>query len=196
MKIGIIGAGAIGTAFAKQVAAAGYEVVISNSRGAETLKEKVKQIGGNTTAGSVQEAVQSDVVFLALQWQHLQQVLSTVSFEGKIVIDPANPVLPGFVLAELGGKTSSEVVSEWAKGAKLVKAFNTLTPQILAENPQTNSGNRVIFYSGNDDDAKDILTSILNRIGFAGIDLGRLNEGGKLQQFPGGALPTLNLIKL
>ena len=196
MKIGIIGAGAIGTAFAKQVAAAGYEVVISNSRGAESLKEKVKQIGGNTTAGSVKEAAEADVIFLALQWPHLQQVLSTVSLDGKIVIDPTNPILPGFALADLHGKTSSEIVSQWAKGAKLVKAFNTLPPQTLAANPQTNGGSRVIFYSGNNDDAKDILTSILNRIGFAGVDLGRLNEGGKLQQFPGGALPTLNLIKL
>lgn len=196
MKIGIIGAGAIGTAFAKQVTAAGYEVIISNSRGADTLKEKVEQIGGNITAGTVQQAAEADVIFLALQWQHLQQVLENVSLEGKIVIDPTNPILPGFVLADLGGKTSSEVVSEWAKGAKLVKAFNTLQPPILAANPQVGGGNRVIFYSGNDDDTKDILSSILNRIGFASVDLGRLNEGGKLQQFPGGSLPTLNLIKL
>lgn len=196
MKIGIIGAGAIGTAFAKQVAAAGYEVIISNSRSVESLAEKVKTIGGNIKAGTVETAATADVIFLALQWQHLQQVLENVSLEGKVVIDPTNPILPGFVLADLGEKTSSEVVSEWAKGAKLVKAFNTLQPSILAANPQVGSGNRVIFYSGNYSDAKDILSVILNRIGFAGVDLGRLNEGGKLQQFPGGALPTLNLIKL
>ena len=195
MKIGIIGAGSIGTTIAKHLTEAGYEVVISNSRGADSLKEKIKQIGGNIIAGLVQEAAESGVVFLAVRWEHVQEVLSTISLEGKILIDVTNANLPEFVLAP-GSKTSSEVVSQWAKGAKVVKAFNTLYAQVLAENPQVDGGNRVIFYSGNDDDAKDVVSGILNRIGFAGIDLGSLHEGGKLQRFPGGPLPTLNLIKL
>jgi predicted dinucleotide-binding enzyme len=196
MKIGIIGAGAIGKAFAKQVANAGYEVVISNSRGAESLKELVSQLGENVTAGSVAEAATAEVIFLALQWQHLEQVTQNIDWNGKIVIDPTNPILPGFKLANLGNKASSEVVQKWTSGARLVKAFNTLQPEILAANPMQGGGKRVIFYSGDYNDAKDIVSGIINRLGFAGIDLGRLNEGGKLQQFPGGALPTLNLIKI
>jgi len=196
MKIGIIGAGNIGTAFAKHATAAGYEVVISNSRGADTLREKVKQIGGSISAGSVQEAAQADVVFLALRWQRVQEVLATISLEGKIVIDPTNWDSPEFVSAAPGAKTSSEAVSELAKGAKVVKAFNTLYAQVLAKDPQAGEGNRVIFYSGNDADAKEVVSAIINRIGFAGIDLGSLNEGGKLQRFPGGPLSTLNLIKV
>lgn len=196
MKIGIIGAGAIGTTVAKHLTEAGYEVVISNSRGADTLKEKMKQIGGNIIAGSVQEAAEADVVFLAVRWEHAQEALSALALEGKILIDVTNASLPEFVLAEPGSKTSSEVVSQWAKGAKVVKAFNTLYAQVLAENPQVDGGNRVIFYSGNDDDAKNVVSGIINRIGFAGVDLGSLHEGGKLQRFPGGPLPTLNLIKL
>jgi|SRR5688572_17647615 len=196
MKIGIIGAGAIGSTLAKHVTAAGYEVVISNSRGADTLKEKIKQIGGNIIAGSVQEAAEADVVFLAVRWEHVQEVLSTISLKDKIVVDATNSDLPEFVLAESGSKTSSEVVSQWAKGAKVVKAFNTLYAKVLAENPQVGGGKRVIFYSGNNDYAKDVVSGILSRIGFAGVDLGRLDEGGKLQRFPGGPLPTLNLIKL
>ncbi len=196
MKIGIIGAGTIGTAFAKHVAAAGYEVVISNSRGADTLKEKIKQIGGNIVAGSVEEAAQADVILLAVRWQQVAEVLEALSLEGKIVIDPTNWDSPEFVLAEPGSKTSSEVVSQLTKGAKVVKAFNTLYAQVLAADPQVGGGKRVIFYSGNDDDAKAIVAGILNRIGFAGVDLGSLHEGGKLQRFPGGPLSTLNLIKL
>lgn len=196
MKIGIIGAGAIGTTIGKQLTKAGYEVVISNSRGADTLKEKVKQIGGDIIAGSVQEAAEADVVFLAVRWEHAQEVLSHISLEGKILIDVTNAGLPEFIAAEPGSKTSSEVVSQWAKGAKVVKAFNTLFAQVLAENPRTNGGRRVIFYSGNNDDAKEMVSGILNRMGFAGIDLGSLHEGGKLQRFPGGPLSTLNLIQI
>lgn len=196
MKIGIIGAGAIGTTIAKHLTEAGYDVIISNSRGADTLKEKIKEIRGNSVAGSVQEAAEGDVVFLAVRWEHAQEALSAVNLEGKILIDVTNAGLPEFVRAEPGSKTSSEVVSQWAKGAKVVKAFNTLYENVLAENPQVGGGNRVLFYSGNDDDAKEVVSGIINRIGFAGIDLGSLHEGGKLQRFPGGSLPTLNLIKL
>ena len=194
--IGILGAGSIGTTIAKHLTKAGYEVLISNSRGADSLKEKIKQIGGNIIAGSVQDAAKADVVFLAVRWENVQEVLSSILLTGKILIDVTNASLPEFVLAEPRSKTSSEVVSEWAKGAKVVKAFNTLYAQVLAENPQVGGGNRVIFYSGNNDDAKDVVLSIINRIGFAGIDLGHLHEGGKLQRFPGGSLSTLNLIKL
>lgn len=195
LKIGIIGAGNVGTAFAKHVTAAGYEVVISNSRGAETLTEIVKQIGGNITVGSVQDAAKADVVFLALRWEYVQQVLSAVSLEGKVLIDPTNSDSSEFV-TDPNAETSSEVVSRWAKGAKVVKAFNTLYAEILEENPRANGGNRVLFYSGNDADAKDIVAGIIDSIGFAGVDLGRLDEGGKLQRFPGGSLATLNLILL
>lgn len=196
MKIGIIGAGSIGTTIAKHVTEAGYEVVISNSRGAETLAEKIKQIGGNIIAGSAQKASEADVVFLAVRWEHAQEALSAISLEGKILIDVTNASLPEFVLAAPGSKTSSEVVSQWAKGAKVVKAFNTLYAQVLAENPRVGGGNRVIFYSGNNDEAKDVVSGIIERIGFAGIDLGSLHEGGKLQRFPGGPLSTSNLIEL
>jgi len=196
MKIGIIGAGAIGTTLAKHLTEAGYKVVISNSRGGDTLLEKIKQIGGNIIAGSVQEAAEADVVFLAVRWEHVQKVLSTISLKGKILIDVTNASLPKFETAAPGSKTSTEVVSEWAKGAKVVKAFNTLFAQVLAEKPQVDGGNRVIFYSGNDGDAKNVVSGIIDHIGFAGVDLGNLDEGGKLQRFPGGPLPTLNLIKL
>lgn len=194
MKIGIIGAGSIGTTIAKHVTQAGYEVIISNSRGADTLTEKVREIGGNISAGSVKEAAQADVVFLAVRWENVHDALSHIILDGKILVDATNAGLPEFASAE--AKTSSEVVSQWAKGAKVVKAFNTLFAHVLAENPKVGDGNRVLFYSGNHSDAKEIVSGIINRIGFAGVDLGSLQEGGKLQKFPGGPLPTLNLIKI
>ena len=198
MTIGIIGAGEIGQAFAKHVARAGYEVILSNSRGAESLTPLVRRLGSNVKAGSVQEAAATDIIFLAVPWQHLTQVATEVqSWEERIVIDPTNAIIPpDYQLPDFGGKTSSEVVTSLLPGARLVKAFNTLTPEVLARNPQEAGGRRVIFFSGNDTAAKTIVAGVIDAMGFAGVDLGGLADGGKLQQFPGGPLPDLNLIKL
>lgn len=196
MKIGIIGAGKIGQAFARQVAKAGYEVIISNSRGPESLSEVVKGLGGQISAGTVQQAAAADVVFLSVLWMHLEEVAASVtSWEGRIVIDPMNPVLPGMKAAELGGKTSSEVVASLMPGARVVKAFNSLPPELLGADPYEAGGRRVLFYSGNDEGAKQAVAGIMDKIGFAGVDLGGL-EISHLQQFPGGPLPGLNLIRL
>jgi predicted dinucleotide-binding enzyme len=156
MKIGIIGAGAIGRAFAVQAVRAGYEIVLSNRRGPASLAPLVAQLGGRVSAGTVAEAAQTEVVFLALPWEQVAPVTASVaSWQGRLVIDPTNPILlPGFRLAELGGRPSSEVVANLVPGAQVVKAFNTLTPAVLAANPRENGGQRVIFYSGNDHAAK------------------------------------------
>jgi 8-hydroxy-5-deazaflavin:NADPH oxidoreductase len=118
-------------------------------------------------------------------------------WDDRIIIDATNPVVqPGFRLADLNGKTSSEVVASLSPGARVVKAANTLLSDVLAANPKQAGGRRVLFISGDDVAAKEEVKVILERIGFATIDLGGLATGGKLQQFPGGPLPALNLIKL
>ncbi|MFT2008703.1 NADPH-dependent F420 reductase [Pontibacter sp. 13R65] len=195
--IGIIGAGKIGKALATQVTKAGYETLISNSRGLESLDVIVKEIGNGIKAGTVKDAASADVVFLAVPWNKLEEATATVpSWVGRVVIDATNPVLPGYVAADLGGKASSEVVASLVEGAKVVKAFNTLLAHVLSSSPEEAGGRRVIFFSGNDSEAKRVVAEIIERIGFTGIDLGRLDEGGRLQEFPGGPLPTLNLVKL
>lgn len=198
MRIGIIGSGGIGQAFAKQVLNAGYEVIISNSRGAHSLGEVVKQLGGNVHPGSVEEAAASEVIFLAVPWIHLPSVAKQITnWSGKIVIDPINPVVPpDYKMAELHGRASSEIVQEMLPGAKLVKAFNTFTPQLLEASPIEGNGHRVLFYCGDDVSAKAIVKSIIDKIGFAGVDTGTLKEGALLQQYPSGPLPGLNLISL
>jgi len=196
-SIGIIGAGKIGQAFAGHVAKAGYETIISNSRGPETLGPVLAEIGNNAKAGTVAEAAAADVVFLSVPWNSLNEALAPITnWENRIVIDATNAILPGFVAADLDGKTSSEVVSSLVPGAKVVKAFNTLFAAVLANSPQEGNGKRVIFYSGNDAEAKKQVLKIIDTIGFGGVDLGNINEGGRLQQFPGGSLTGLNLIKL
>ena len=197
MKIGIIGAGAIGKAFAGHATRAGYDVVISNSRGPESLTDLVKEIGSGIKASTTAEAIHADVIFLAINWKQVPQVVHVPEqWKGKIVIDPTNAIaFPQFKPIDLGNGTSSEIIQELIPGARVVKAFNTLPAAILAANPNESNGKRVVFISGNDDEAKTVVKSIINKIGFAPIDLGLLSTGGRLQQF-GEPLAALNLLKL
>jgi 8-hydroxy-5-deazaflavin:NADPH oxidoreductase len=198
MNIGIIGAGGIGQALAAHMAKAGYEVIVSNSRGPESLAELVSELGPRARAGMRQEAARADVVVLSVPWQQVGAALSDLpAWSGRILIDATNPVVqPGFRLADLGGSTSSEIVASLTPGARVVKVANTLLRAVLAADPNEAGGHRVLFMSGDDEAAKAEVSSILGKVGFATIDLGGLASGGRLQQFPGGPLPTLNLIKL
>lgn len=198
MKFGIIGAGGIGQALAHQLTNAGYQVILSNSRGPESLAGVVKELGSRAKAGTREEAALADVVVLAVPWQQVRAALSALpAWNGRILIDATNPVVqPGFRLADLDGSTSSEIVASLAPGARVVKAANTLPVAVLSADPKQAGGRRVLFLSGNDAPAKAEVSAIFEKVGFATIDLGALATGGRLQQFPGGVLPTLNLIKL
>jgi 8-hydroxy-5-deazaflavin:NADPH oxidoreductase len=136
--------------------------------------------------------------FISVPWDQVHAALGDLpAWNGRVVIDATNPVLqPGFRLAELNGSTSSEVVASLVPGARVVKTANTLLRDVLAADPRQNGGRRVLFMSGNDADAKGQVKAIFERAGFAMVDLGELAIGGRLQQFPGGPLATLNLIKL
>lgn len=195
--VGIIGAGAIGQAFAKQLVKAGIDVILSNSRGPETLAAITDSLGAKARAGTVQQAAAADIVFVSTNWSRTEAALEGLDWNGRILIDATNPVLlPGYKLAELGGKNSSQVVTAWAPGARVVKAFNTLLAGVLAQDPAQAGGQRVVFISGDDGDAKADVAELAAKLGFASIDLGSLEVGGYLQQFPGGPLPAVNLVKL
>ena len=173
--------------------------MLSNSRGPETLKAVVQGLGAGAAAGSVREAAHADLVVLAVQWSNVAKALAgLLDWNGRILIDATNPTdgPPDFKLANLGGKTSSQVVASLAPGARVVKALNTLIAANLSADPRDAGGRRVLFMSGDDAAAKKEVTKMLDRIGFATIDLGSLSIGGALQQFPGGPLPVHNLIKL
>lgn len=194
-RIGIIGAGAIGQAFATQLVRAGLGARLSNSRGPASLVEVAKAIGPGIVASTVEEAAQSELVLLSVGWKHIPAAVAGIAdWQGRIVIDASNPIIqPGFQVAELGGRGSSEVVAGLLPGARLVKAFNTLPSALLASNPRAQGGQRVLFYAGDDGAAKAEVAALIAQLGFAGIDLGSLAAGGRLQQFPGGPLAAKHL---
>jgi 8-hydroxy-5-deazaflavin:NADPH oxidoreductase len=198
MTIGIIGSGAIGAAFARTLARAGIEAIISNSRGPDSLKDLVSELGPLIKAGTREEAARADIVFIAVNWSKLPTALAGLpDWSNRIVIDANNPIeAPLFKPVDLNGRVSSEVVADLVPGARVVKAFNHLRADILAGDPQADGGRRVLFYSGNDNAAKADVAALIDRIGFVGIDLGSLAVGGRLAQFPGGPLPNQNLVKI
>lgn len=115
----------------------------------------------------------------------------------SVVVDANNPIeAPLFKPADLGGRVSSAVFADLVPGARVVKAFNHLRAEILASDPSGDGGRRVLFYSGDDAVAKAQVAALIERLGFAGIDLGSLEVGGRLAQFPGGSLPNQNLIRI
>lgn len=197
MSIGIIGAGNIGSAFARALARNAVGATIANSRGPASLAPLVEELSPYIKAGEIEQAAAAEIVLVAVPWSKLPKALAGLPhWGGRIVIDANNPIeAPLFKPADLKGRLSSEVLAELVPGARVVKAFNHLRADLLASDPKAEGGSRVLFYSGDDAEAKSQVASLIDKLGFTGIDLGSLSVGGKLAQFPGGPLPSLNLVK-
>ncbi len=147
MKIGIIGAGNIGATAAHLFVDAGHEVAISNSRGPDSLRTLVSDLGPGAHAMSVNDAARfGEVILLAVPWRSPEALPAPEFLKGKIVIDAMNPYRPDFTIEDLGDSTSSEETAKRLPDARLVKAFNTIYYQHLATRGRTvyrwNSGTR------------------------------------------------------
>jgi predicted dinucleotide-binding enzyme len=198
MKIGIIGAGHIGANAAKLFAAAGHEVAISNSRGPETLKDLAGELGENARAVTLAEAAEfGDVVFVSIPFGKYKD-LPAEKLDGKLVIDSNNyyPDRDGhFAELDEGTTTSSELLADHLKGARIVKAFNTIWFEHLKSQGNTDlapEDRRVIFIAGDDEHAKETVAKLIDDIGFAAVDTGNLGDGGRRQQ-PGSAVYNKDL---
>jgi predicted dinucleotide-binding enzyme len=180
MSYAIIGAGAVGQALAKMFARKQIAAAIASRRSPEALTPVAKAIGPTIIPQSMQDAVKADMVLLATPFGTQKEVAAAgESWQGKIVIDVTNAY--GVSPEELGNLPSSVVISQAFPGATLVKAFNHLPAEILAEDPNVEGGRRVVF----DDDAAAQVATLVEELGFAPVKLGRLAEGGLLVQARG-----------
>jgi 8-hydroxy-5-deazaflavin:NADPH oxidoreductase len=190
-RVGIIGAGRIGQAMARNAQRAGRPAVVANSRGPETLASVVSTLGDGASAGTVEEVAAARIVVLAVPWPRVPEAVQGIEWAGRIVIDATNDFDP----SDLHGRTSSELVADLVAPARVVKAANTFGAALLAADPHEGAGQRVIFLSGDDGDAKSEVAALFDAAGFFTVDLGGLIAGGLMQQV-GGPLAGLNLIRL
>lgn len=186
MKIGIIGAGRIGATGARLFAEVGHEVAISNSRGPHSLRALVSQLGPKAHAMTATDAARfGELVLLAVPWHLEEATPSAELLRGKIVIDAMNPYRPEGGFFDLGESTSSEIVLQRIRGARLVKAFNTIYYEHLATRGRKDlpvEERHAIYVAGDDQQAKGVVSHLIEQIGFAPVDTGSLREGGRLQQ--------------
>jgi 8-hydroxy-5-deazaflavin:NADPH oxidoreductase len=194
--IGIIGAGKLGQALARNARRAGRPVVFANSRGPESLAPVIAEFDGDVTAGTPHDAAQCPIVALAVPWVSVEDAVSGLSWTGQILIDATNAVLlPSLEPVPLGGATSSEIIAKSVPGARVVKAHNHNAADVLGSDPRGHGGRRALFVSGDDANAKSAVVALFDTAGFAPIDLGGLVAGGAMQQW-GGPLAGHDLVRM
>jgi len=191
MKIGFLGAGNVTRTFGRHLINAGHTIVVSNSRGPETLADFVADLGPGAVAGTREQAAECDVVILAVHWVKVREAMKGIDWRGRILIDATNAHMdqkPDISLAgvtrsraALKERTSSEMVAEMAVGARLVKSISNM-PMAWIQDFSPQKPRTVIFTSGNDAEAKQLVIDLVNSTGLVAIDLGSLATGGAMHE--------------
>jgi predicted dinucleotide-binding enzyme len=185
--IGLIGAGHIGSTVARLAVNAGHDVVVSNSRGPETLGELVAELGPHARAATAAEAAAAgDIVVVTIPLKSYRQV-PVEPLRGKVVIDTNNyyPQRDGQV-PELDDEstTVSELLQEHLPQSHVVKAFNNIHFAHLLElaRPAGSEDRSALAIAGDDADAKKHVTELLDSLGYDTVDAGPLAEGWRFQR--------------
>jgi predicted dinucleotide-binding enzyme len=186
MKIGIIGSGNVGGALGGRWAKLGHEVVFGtrNPQGTHVQQLAAKASGKTSAATLAQAANDGEVLLLATPWPATEEIIAGLGdLNGKVLIDATNPLLPDLSGLTHGTTTSGgEQVAKWAGNAKVVKAFNTVGANILAD-PSFEGHRPVMFYCGDDADAKQVVKQLITELIFAAVDAGPLTQARLLEPF-------------
>ena len=185
--IGIIGSGHVGSNLAKAAIAHGYDVVISNSRGPETLSALIAELGPRARAATAVDAARAgDIVLVSVPLKNYRAI-PVEPLAGKIVIDTNNyyPQRDGH-MPELDNETTttSELLQAHLPASKVVKAFNHIYAAALTTDgqPAGTKNRRALAIAGDDNEAKSTVTRLLDQFGFDTVDAGPLKEGWRIQR--------------
>ncbi|GAA4587961.1 putative dinucleotide-binding enzyme [Actinoplanes octamycinicus] len=185
--IGLIGSGNIGGTVARLAVAAGYDVVLSNSRGPETLRGLVEELGPRARAATAAEAAAAgDIVVVTVPLKAYPEV-PVEPLAGKVVIDTNNyyPERDGQIAAlDSDESTTGELLQRHLAESKVVKGFNNIWFQHLAElaRPAGAADRTALPVAGDDPAAKLVVTEFLDRIGYDTVDVGPLAENWRTQR--------------
>jgi 8-hydroxy-5-deazaflavin:NADPH oxidoreductase len=186
MRIGLIGAGRIGGTLAQLAVGHGHDVVLSNSRGPQTLADLVERLGEHASAGTPAQAVAAgDIVVVTIPLKAYNQV-PAAGLAGKTVVDTNNyyPQRDGQIPEiDNDSTTSSELLAGHLPGSRVVKAFNTIYFADLASQgqPAGTHDRRALPIAGDDAQAKRAVDGLIREFGFDVVDVGSLAEGRRFQ---------------
>ncbi len=199
MNIGIIGAAIVGMKLAEVFAAAGHTVFIGNSRGRESMKEKLTAVGAGARIlpASMPEVLHCGLVVLAAPWVKVNAILKPgIAWDGRILVDATNIYLsypPDYERDDLRGDSGSEIIARLAPSARVVKAFNTLPFGVMFA-PVPAGMKRVLFTAGDDQEAVGTIGRLIEQIGFHPVALGDLATAGRLMELEA-PLSLLDVLK-
>ena len=183
MKIGFVGAGRMAQMLAPHLVAAGHEVILTNSRGPESLKELVAALGTAVSASNVAQMVEAaDIVILATPWGKTKDAVAhAASWRGRVVIDPTNNrTKPGpDGLIDIGARGSSDVVADLLPGAEVVKTLNYEPIPIIGEGLSSGEP-KALFLAGDSAAAKAKVSELIRSLGAEPVDVGSLAKGDAL----------------
>jgi 8-hydroxy-5-deazaflavin:NADPH oxidoreductase len=186
MKVLVIGTGNMGAGFVKQLAAAGHQVTVTarDSAKAQAVAQKFGALAVNAAAA----ASNADAIVVATPYTEAVAALRSVgALDGKVVVDITNPLTPDYMELTLGHSTSAaEQIAQAVPGAEVVKGFNTVFAQILAEGADFGGGQKVtVFLASDSERAKQTAKALAESMGFQTMDAGGLKNARYLEPLAG-----------
>ena len=190
MNIAIVGLGNIGARVAKNLSAGGQPIIVSE-RTLSKAEKLTGELGRNATAMAVPDAVRkADVVILAIYLDAIKQFIATYreALKGKIVVDPSNPIAPdgkgGFKKTIPADQSSGQLIAALLPdGAKLVKAFGTLSAESLASGAKRSPERAVLFYATDDPEAGRVIAKLIEASGFSPVSVGGIDQSIRIEVF-------------
>ena len=186
MNIAIIGSGNVGGTLGKRWARNAHTVVFSSRHPqSDEMKKLLGEAGpSSSSASGAEAAAKSDVILLATPWPAAKDGLAGAGdLAGKILIDATNPLRSDLAGLEIGTSTSAcEMIAQWARDAKVVKAFNTVGFNIMGH-PKLSGQSALLFYCGDDAGAKKVVHDLATELGFDAQDAGPLTQARLLEPF-------------
>jgi 8-hydroxy-5-deazaflavin:NADPH oxidoreductase len=185
MKLGILGAGNVGGTLGEAWSRAGHDILFGvRDSSSQELTALLQRCRGKAKAGSVQEAARfAEVAVCTLPFPAAEGVLTSVDLAGKVLLDATNPLLPDLSGLSIGTTQSAgELAAQWARGARVVKIFNTVGFNIMA-NPRFDGQPVPLFYCGDDAEAKKVAAGLAKDVGFEPLDAGPLRIARLLEPY-------------